>query len=433
MRGHGSASLAVLVAVAVAVSIAVAEPPPGEREIGRANVAEVGDLLLPSVRAWVERGDMTLRLGELRYGPRWDEGFMSASAANRGRFALDESLNIVDAKTRARPDFVFGFPFPEIDPSALDAGAKVMWNRWYTVYKRTQVSVPSHIHILGRSGLVRDVEAVTMTVAYSGREGAPLANPEGTEYREIVRQTSPSYVDGLTTLTWRFNDARWDALWVYVPLTRRVRQATSANRSDALAGSDVTLDDALVWAGKNQSFTWKLLGSREILVPAMSLDPQPLRAGRSWQNGSEWTTSDDYRGIRWGYQVDGFSGAPWAPTNVYWVKRPVWVVEGRPRDRYYSYGRQLFYVDRDTFQAYVKEIDTPAGEHWKTVLVDLGMSCAPGNERCYPVVAMSLFVDDKNDRATATSVAGPQSPAYVNSPRVRPERFTMQGLLTQGK
>jgi hypothetical protein len=258
-------------------------------------------------------------------------------------------------------------------------------------------------------------------------------NPERTEYREIVLQTAPSYVEGLATLTWRYADERWDSLWVYVPLARRVRQANSSNRSDALAGSDVTLDDALVWAGKNQSFTWKLVGTRDILVPAFSLDPQPLRAGRRWANGTEWVTADDYQGVRWGYEVDGWKGAPWAPTNATWVQRPVWVVEGHPLDRYYSYGRQLFYVDRETFQAYVKVVDTPAGEYWKTVMADLGMSCAPEQERCYPVVAMNLFVDDKNDRATATSVAGPQSVVYVNTPAVEPDHFTLQGLLKTGK
>lgn len=406
---------------------------PAAREIGAANLAEVADVLLPSVRAWVEHGDLTLRLGELRYQPRWDDPFMKASEANRGRYALDEQLDIVDAATHARPDFVFGFPFPEIDAADPAAGAKILWNRWYTVYKRTQVSVPSHIHVLAREGPVRDLEAVTWTIAYSGREGGAIANPEATEYREIVRQLAPTYVEGVTTLTWRYRDARWDALWVYVPLSRRVRQATSANRSDAIAGTDVTLDDSLVWAGKNQSFTWKLVGSKDVLVPALSLDPQPLRPGQSWENGTEWMTGDDFHGIRWGFEVEGDSGAPWAPTNVTWVKRPVWIVEGNPRDRYYSYGRQLFYVDRETYQAYAKEVDTPAGEHWKTVLVDLGMSCAPARERCYPIVGMSLFVDDKNDRATATSVGGPQSPVYVNTPRVRPDRFTMQGLLKQGK
>ncbi len=426
--------VAAALVLGLAAHEACAEQPlAAGQEIRAADVANLGDLLLPSIRRWVERGDFSLRLGELNYSPRWDDDFMAASAANQGRYAIDDALNIVDAGSRARPEFVFGLPFPAIDPSDPDAGVKVMWNRWYTVYKRTQVIVPSHIHVLGRGGLVRDVEAVTTTVAYTGREGRPLPNPEKTEYREIVLQTAPSYVEGIATLTWRYSDARWDSLWVYVPLSRRVRQATSANRSDALAGSDVTLDDALVWAGKNQSFTWKLIGSKEILVPAMSLDPQPLHAERTGENGTEWITGDDFQGVRWGYEVAGWSGAPWAPTNVYWVKRPVWIVEGHPRDRYYSYGRQLFYVDRDTFQAYAKVIDTPAGEYWKTVLVDLGMSCAAKRERCYPVVALSLFVDDKNDRATATTVAGPDSVVHVNSSQIRPAQFTLQGLLKQGK
>jgi len=402
-------------------------------EIRPDNVAQARDVLLPSVTRWVERGDLTLRTGTLRYSPRWDDAFVTASQANRGRYDVDAQLNVVDAATREQPAYVFGLPFPAIDAADPAAGVKVLWNRWYTVYKRTQVSVPSHIHILGREGLVRDVEAVTTTMAYTGREGGPIENPEATEYREIVLQTAPTYVEGVATLTWRYGDERWDSLWVYVPLSRRVRQATSANRSDALAGSDVTLDDALVWAGKNQSFSWKLVASRDVLVPAMSLDPQPLHAGKRWTNGSEWKTGDDYAGIRWGYEVDGWRGAPWAPTNALWVTRPVWVVEGRPRDRYYSYGRQLFYVDRETFQAYYKVVDTPAGEYWKTVMADLGMSCAPRQERCYPVVAMSLFVDDKNDRATATTVAGPRSVVYVNTPRLSPASFTLQGLLKTGK
>jgi hypothetical protein len=293
--------------------------------------------------------------------------------------------------------------------------------------------VPSHIHILGRSGPVRDLEAYTETIAYAGREGRPIANPEGTEYREIVGQLAPSYVEGITTLTWRFGDARWDSLWVYLPLSRRVRQATSANRSDSIGGSDVTLDDALVWAGKNQSFSWKLVGQQEILVPAMRLDPQPLHAGARWENGTEWRTADDFTGVVWGYQAPAAGGAPWQPVGAYWVPRPVWVVEGRPKDRYYSYGRQLFYVDRDTFQAYAKVVDTPAGDYWKTILADLGMSCAADRERCYPVVAMSLFVDDRNDRATATTVAGPKSPVLVNTPTVRRESFTVPGLLKKGK
>ena len=423
------ALLAGLLVTACAAAAHAAEV----RTVDAPRVSEVAGLLPDSVRAWVERGDFPLRVGELGFEPRWDASFVSASGKNRGRYDLDADLNVVEAASGEAPDFVFGFPFPDIDPGDAEAGAKVMWNRWFGVHKRSQIRFPLKINLVGRSGLVRTVGSRLETLAYYGREGGPLPNPERTEWREIVRFVSPSYVEGTTTLTWRFFDERWDNVWLYLPIVRRIRQGTSTNRSDALAGSDVVLDDGLVWAGKNQSFTWKLLGSRELLVPAVTLEPQPLHPGREWENGTEWVTGRDFTGVQWGWETEGWTGAPWAPVNAFWVKRPVWIVEGRSRDPYYSYGRQLFYLDQSTFHAYYKVVDTPAGEYWKTVMVDMGMACAPANVRCYPVVALSIVVDDRNDRATATTVAHPDNVIRINTPSIRPEDFTVQGLLHEGK
>jgi hypothetical protein len=401
--------------------------------IDASNVSTVAELLPGSIRRWVEKGDFTLRIGELAYEPRWDDAFVAASDANRGRYRLDEERNLREVESGEIPTLAFGFPFPEVDPGDPAAGAQVMWNRWFSVHKRSQVYLPLLINLVDRGGLVRTVESRYETLAYLGREGEPLENPEGTEFREIVRFVAPTFIDGTTSLTWRFLDGRADNVWFYVPAIRRVRQSTSTNRSDALAGSDVVLDDGLVWAGKNQSFTWKLLGQQEMLVPAARLDPQPLHAGRTGPNGTEWVSAEDYTGVVWGWQKPGWKGAPWAPTEHWWVKRPVWIVEGNPRDPFYNYGRQIFYVDRDTFHAYAKIVHTRAGEYWKTILVDMGMSCAPERERCYPAIGMSIVVDDKRDRATATTVVGPENRVQINTPRIRPSSFTVQGLLKKGK
>ena len=48
-------------------------------ELRADNVNEAAELLVPSIRRWVERGDLTLRRGALRYSPRWDDPFLAAS------------------------------------------------------------------------------------------------------------------------------------------------------------------------------------------------------------------------------------------------------------------------------------------------------------------------------------------------------------------
>src|SRR5688500_6570132 len=93
----------------------VRAPADCERVIRAGDAAEVSGLVPDCVRRWVERGDLELRLGELLYQPRWDDAFTSESEKNRSRYDLDESADLVDAKSRARPEHVFGFPFPDID------------------------------------------------------------------------------------------------------------------------------------------------------------------------------------------------------------------------------------------------------------------------------------------------------------------------------
>ena len=57
--------------------------------------------------------------------------------------------------------------------------------------------------------------------------------------------------------------------------------------------------------------------------------------------------------------------APWCATNVIWTERPVWVIEGRHKSQYYNYGRQIHWVDKETFNVYWKEIYDRSDEYWK--------------------------------------------------------------------
>lgn len=120
------------------------------------------------------------------------------------------------------------------------------------------------------------------------------------------------------------------------------------------------------------------------------------------------------------------------PTNFVWVERPLWIVEGHPKDPYYSYGRQIFYIDRATYKIYYKVVYTPAGEYWKTLFNDVALAEAPDGSR-HLIGASLVAVDDRSDHATYTPAAASDRIFEYNSARIRPEGFTISGLLRRAK
>ena len=51
-----------------------------------------------------------------------------------------------------------------------------------------------------------------------------------------------------------------------------------------------------------------------------------------------------------GYMDPEWTGVGWAPRTGALAKRPHWVIEGVPHDKYYLYGKMELYIDKVTFQ-----------------------------------------------------------------------------------
>jgi hypothetical protein len=71
--------------------------------------------------------------------------------------------------------------------------------------------------------------------------------------------------------------------------------------------------------------------------------------------------------------VSGWQGAPWAPVDLVWTPRDVWIVEAIPKDDYYNYGRMLYYVDKQCYYGFYKEIYDRSGKYWKTIFMHASM------------------------------------------------------------
>jgi hypothetical protein len=440
-QGQGTwriAALAFLGALLCVAQTTWADAAPGDR-IDATNWQKVEGLVPAPVIDYLKKGEFILNIGQLTYDPQWEPEFQEASKSNSGKYDVDTDGNLVDAKTGERPLRILGFPFPDISQSDPKAGTKLLWNRWAAIFKGAQNHFPYSVEWVGGNGFERNIKGDSDELFYVNRPNE-LPNPEKTEFREISSVTSPASVEGFLQLTWRYLDNRPDSVWSYVPAMRRTRQLSSVNRSDPFLGSDFTSDDTFVWFGKTQSMEWKLTGQQDLFVPATLPGPVPMVAGAESPSGTTWIVSKDYEGMKFGYTTPGWTGAPWAPTNVIWVKRPVWIIEAFPKDPYYSYGRQVLYLDRENNQLFFKVVYNRAGEYWKLITCDFAQGWSPDGKHRYVVTAVQMAIDDKSHHSGIGTGTGTRpygatqgNLSEYNTASLRPEMFSVDVLLKRGK
>ncbi|HSJ96988.1 MAG TPA: DUF1329 domain-containing protein [Myxococcota bacterium] len=208
--------------------------------------------------------------------PVWQEA--SERFRGQARIGPDESLE----------GYVSGTPFP---PEAIDcagdpqAGAKHAWNfanRWdgdgadarylYSYWDRGE-ELP--LFFRGTSKTVRLARRPEPSLL--DRQGGDLIRGERRLYAFGIEVDAPFDARGVKLLTYRYKQAerprsesRNDDTWVYVPTLRRVRRISTAQRTDAVSGTDFTFDDLASFSGIVPQYTWKCIGEQELLAPVNS-------------------------------------------------------------------------------------------------------------------------------------------------------------------
>ncbi|MEW6441080.1 MAG: DUF1329 domain-containing protein [bacterium] len=400
--------LAVVLGVAAFASLtASAEIAPGD-VIDRENWQKAEGLLPAPVLDWVKKGDV-IRVGELPYDPGeyLPPGCLATLTSNVGKYDVNDKGILVDAKTGRLPDLVEGFPFPAIDLNDARAGEKIMYNKFYYNYACGNMRVGVEVaKWIGRHGYEREIEFESLGYpmdGYAGVKGEP--NPDNIETYVIFRVLGPVDVRGTNVLTWRFRDERQDHTFTYVPAIRRVRRMSPANRSDAFLGSDFCVDDNWGYGGKVNAFEWKVLGKQEQLVPYHPGPPVPIRKNEK----GEWVVQTrPADGHMYGWQQKDYPGAPWFPTNVAWVPRPVYAMEIKARDPYYNYGIQYLWVDAEIFQPAFKVIHDRSGNYWKVEWqIQVGHENEDKSIRMVGLADM-IAVDDRTDHGTVILTYDPK-------------------------
>ena len=133
--------------------------------------------------------------------------------------------------------------------------------------------------------------------------------------------------------------------WQYLVGQRRVRLAPAVSfdtPNPGVAGT-TTYDDSFVYNGSPERFNWKLVGKKEIIVPA---------------NNNKFVFEMD---------VEKALGPKFFdPEAIRWEKRRVWIVDSTLKEgQRHLYSRRTFYLDEDSWVAVSGEMYDGRGNLWR--------------------------------------------------------------------
>lgn len=419
--------LAVLLFVPFGNSAARAQLKPGD-VLGQGNWQKAKGLLPDAVLQRFRDGHYQAEIVTLPDELHWGKKFTAAAETNAGKFVVDQSGSLLDPHTGTYPAFLYGYPFPAIDPHDPQAAVKVIYNFSYTLMQPDDVDRFSNLHWVSPSSLERRAEFQGQLLFYGSRFSGPLDNPNATLRKGLIAGFAPEEIFGVVTLEWVYLDPnKWNSLWAYVPELRRVRLLPPANGSESLFGSDLAHDDPYLFSGKVQYFTWKLVGTQDALVPYTLPNPKPLRRT---DQGDLLEVPHDLLALGW--ETAGWKGSAWWPTKCRLVKRPVWVIEAVAKDEQYAYGRQVLWIDRELYLAYYKEAYNRAGQLWRMLLNAVSVARTPDGDLSVAQPDFTLSVDEEQNRATVETPRKEGQPPMFGT-GLADELFTQTQLLKRGK
>jgi hypothetical protein len=357
--------------------------------------------------------------GTLLLDPEW----LAAGKENEGKYTINEQGSIREVATGKEPAFIWGVPFPTIDPKDPKVGLKIAWNFFYQSYILGDDENLVALAWIANSGtLERQLKTNVIQKFFDGQKPfrLPKENPLNLLFQQFVQVKYPADVEGTVSLTWRYRDTRRDSNWAYVPALRRVRQVSPSNRSDGSFGSDMSQDDGSYFDGKPEDFEWNFKGDGEELF---LLDKASVVDGvediRALPKGGWRAVYPDKP--RFAYELkDRPAGlVPWAPLpdRYVLVKRPVWIVEVVPKDKYYLYGKLMLRFDKENwYGSYNSKYDW-RGELLNSYLPLHGAWFKKGDDyRGYSAGAFTMSQNFKLNRATASF-------SYANDPTIPADSF----------
>jgi hypothetical protein len=258
--------------------------------------------------------------------------------------------------------YTAGQPFPMDEIDCLGdprAGDKIIWNfdqqwdgdgagtRYFYSYWDRGEKLP--LYYEGASKTVKLANRIEAELLE--KHGGDLFRGENRKLAFGIEVEAPFDARGIALLTYRYKaadkpeaDSRNDDTWVYVPTLRRVRRISSAQRTDAVSGTDFTFDDLRSFAGIPPQYEWECLGEMEMIAPM-----------NSQVKAYPYTKDHNFGPYGLSYADD------------LWEMRRAVKLRFIPRNANHPYSFKDIYLDKETLVALYSFAYDRKGELWKII------------------------------------------------------------------
>lgn len=232
------------------------------------------------------------------------------------------------------------FPLPQ-------SGLEVLWN--HMVRYAEPASQHYDVYYVGSNG-----KAILSTTGYSASTYPVFEKPDEEVGDKIwaklrINYIAPARRAGEILLVHEpgadYTQGKGRKAWQYLTGQRRVRLAPAVafdTPNPAVAGTS-TYDEAGIWNGSPERYTWKLLGKKEMIIPASNYE------------------------FLFEREVEELLGEKFlAPEYTRWEKHRVWVVEGTLKEGLrHLYSKRRLYIDEDSWSAVAGETYDGSGNLWR--------------------------------------------------------------------
>ncbi|WP_300668185.1 DUF1329 domain-containing protein [Desulfoluna sp.] len=432
-RMTGRAWIVCALALLLAVPGAMADVTPGD-VVSKANWEQVEGLVPDFIVDQVKAGRVELKIGALDYDPGSFQlpGIAKSLETNSGRYGVDDAGNLIEAATGKKYPTDLragGIPFPELAANDAKLGWKLMYNYFY------QANVALGHQDMAAKQLTIGAGGIEQTCKLEGRTFIPAPDDGKYEWLMLAVYRAPYDISGIATLCKQpIVPDVGTVRYTYMPSTRKTRRMPSTTASSEHYFGQESTEDDQCWGGpffKVRNAEYKLKGVREMLVPFLD---EKARSVEMLEGGGVDVNIGANQPLALGFETEGWAGAPWAMTNIVWVKRKVYEIEYTPRDDSdYLFGSGVGWVDAETFNP-VYKYTTQASDgkfSTETVFVSQGYQTIDHTIRLM-TVPMFLTVNPQRDRATTYSRSARKGEFHkmlLSDKQVKKQEFSKSGFV----